>query len=87
MLVGFLLLIAGLAVRARGPGLWLVLAGVLIFVVGLLWNMRGGSGEASRGGSGGTPAARGARGGYWRDRYITYDPPRSGKRGWFRRRR
>ncbi len=76
MLVGFLLLLTGAMVRGRGPGAWLVLAGILVFAVALLWSMR--SNGAAR------PAARGA---WWRDRYITYAPARGrgGWRRWFRR--
>jgi hypothetical protein len=82
MLVGFLLLIVGLALRGRGPGLWLVLAGILLFFVGVALSMRRG-----RRGPGG---AYTARGGYWRDRYVTYedDPqraPGSGLRRWLNR--
>ena len=73
MLAGFLLLLLGLVLRAKGPGIWFVLAGVLIFFLGLAWSMRDGN-------------VRSGRGGYWRDRYITYDGPQSGGvRGWFRR--
>ncbi len=84
MLAGFLLLIVGLVLRGRGPGLWLVLAGILLFFVGLALSMR--SGKHKPGG------AYTNRGGYWRDRYVTYDdaPPAgsgSGLRRWLRRRR
>jgi hypothetical protein len=84
MLVGFLLLIVGLVLRGKGPGLWLVLAGILLFFVGLALSMR--SGRRKAGGEYTT------RGGYWRDRYVTYDDgPQagsgSGLRGWLKRRR
>lgn len=76
MLVGFLILLGGLILRARGLGIWLVLAGVILFLLGLAWNMR----RPSQGPESDT------RGGYWRDRYIRYDEPRpGGARGWFRR--
>ncbi|MEE9278155.1 MAG: hypothetical protein V3V06_07050 [Dehalococcoidia bacterium] len=76
MLTGFLLLIVGLALRARGPGTWLVIGGIIVFLLGLAWGMRAGR---SRPGSS-------TRGGYWRDRYISYDSPQQrGLRGWFRR--
>ena len=76
MLLGFLVLVGALVFRFRGLGTWLVLVGVVLFALGLLWSMRGGGG-------GGT-----ARGGYWRDRYISYqNEPSRGLRGWFRRRR
>ena len=78
MLVGFLLLIVGLALRGRGPGLWLVLAGILLFFVGLGLSMRHG-GRSSGG-------AYTTRGGYWRDRYVTYDDdPQPGSGGGLRR--
>lgn len=76
MLAGFLLLIVGLVFRGRGLGTWFVLGGVVIFILGLAWNMRSGK----RGPTSTT------RGGYWRDRYITYDQNRGGRgRRWFRR--
>ena len=76
MLLGFLVLLGALVFRFRGLGTWMVLAGVVLFMLGLVWSMRGG---------GGGRTARGG-GGYWRDRYIRYEdgPPR-GPRGWFRR--
>ena len=71
-----LALLGGLILRARGLGIWLVLAGVILFLLGLAWNMR----RPSQGPESDT------RGGYWRDRYIRYDEPRpGGARGWFRR--
>ncbi|PZC49916.1 MAG: hypothetical protein DK306_000339 [Chloroflexi bacterium] len=76
MLAGFLLLVAGLVLRARGLGTWFVLAGIILFLIGLAWNMR-----APR--SGPTPDGRG---GFWRDRYIHYDESQpGGVRGWFKR--
>jgi hypothetical protein len=82
MLVGFLLLIVGLALRGRGPGLWLVLAGILLFFVGLGLSMRSGGRKAG--------GAYTGRGGYWRDRYVTYDDnpqpgANNGLRRWLRR--
>lgn len=84
MLFGFLLLLGGLIFRFRGIGTWLVLAGVIVFVVGLMWNMRGGG----KGGNGGRGGRNGPRSGYWRDRYIEYDQPRgAGLRGLLRGKR
>ena len=78
MLVGFLLLIVGLALRGKGPGFWLVLAGILVFFVGVGLSMR-------KGGSG-AGGAYTTRGGYWRDRYVTYsDDPQPGSAGGLRR--
>ena len=78
MVLGFVILIAGVVLRGRGPGLWVLLAGILVFVAGLAWNMR----SARR------PPAPAARGHFWRDRYITYDASSArGLRGWLRRRR
>ena len=75
MLAGFLILLGGLILRARGVGMWLVLAGIILFLLGLAWNMRSPSSPESS-----------ARGGYWRDRYIQYDAPRpGGVRGRFKR--
>ena len=75
MLVGFLVLLGGLVLRVRGPGIWLVLAGVALFLLGLAWSMR-----APR------RATPQAGGGFWRDRYIRYDEPwPGGVRGWFKR--
>lgn len=60
LLLGALMLIIGLVLR--GGGLWLAVAGIVIFVIGLFWTSRGGN-----------PQANQPRGGYWRDRYISYD--------------
>ena len=77
MLVGFLVLLAGLMLRARGLGLWLVLVGMILFLLGLAWNMRGPKNHNPDGNP---------RGGYWRDRYIQYNESRSGGvRDWFQR--
>ncbi len=83
MLLGFLILLAGVVFRFKGIGTWFVLVGVIFFLLGLFLNARGG-GPQSGGVRGSGPAARG---GYWRDRYVTYDeePPRL--RRWFRRKR
>lgn len=78
MLVGFLILLAGLVFRARGLGTWFVLAGVIIFVLALFLNMRSGRARAR-----GEPSVRG---GYWRDRYVSYEPEARGLRRLFRRR-
>ena len=75
MLVGFLLLLGGLVLRARGLGIWFVLGGIILFLLGLAWSMR--SPKTTPGD---------AQGGFWRNRYIRYDEPRpGGMRGWFRR--
>jgi hypothetical protein len=60
LLLGALMLIIGLVLR--GGGLWLAVAGIVIFVIGLFWTSRGGN-----------PQANQPRGGYWRDRYISYE--------------
>ena len=65
LLLGASLLIIGLILR--GGGLWLAVAGIVVFLIGLFWRSRGGS-SSSR-------PAPGAQGGFWRDRYITYDQP------------
>jgi hypothetical protein len=63
--------------RARGLGLWLVLVGMILFLLGLAWNMRGPKNHNPDGNP---------RGGYWRDRYIQYNESRSGGvRDWFQR--
>ena len=73
LLLGALMLIIGLVLR--GPGLWLAIAGIVIFVIGLFWTSRGGN-----------PQANQPRGGYWRDRYISYDQSQqSPLRRFFRR--
>lgn len=81
MLLGSLLVIAGFVLRGQSLGMWAVILGVLLFLIGIVWSAKGG---------GRRKAGPTARGGYWRDRYISYDaPPRSplGPLGrWFRRR-
>ena len=73
LLLGALMLIIGLVLR--GGGLWLAIAGIVIFVIGLFWTSRGGN-----------PQANQPRGGYWRDRYISYDQsPQNPIRRFFRR--
>lgn len=75
LLLGALMLIIGLALR--GGGLWLAVAGIVIFVIGLFWTSRGGN-----------PQANQPRGGYWRDRYISYEQsPQNPIRRLFRRNR
>ncbi len=61
LLLGAGLLIIGLILR--GGGLWLAIAGIVIFLIGLVWTSRGGN-----------PKANKPSGGYWRDRYISYEP-------------
>lgn len=73
LLLGALMLIIGLVLR--GGGLWLAVVGIVIFVIGLFWTSRGGN-----------PQANQPRGGYWRDRYISYDQsPQNPIRRFFRR--
>jgi hypothetical protein len=60
LLLGALMLIIGLVLR--GGGLWLAVAGIVVFVIGLFWTSRGGN-----------PQANQPKGGYWRDRYISYE--------------
>ncbi|MYE06943.1 MAG: hypothetical protein F4Y04_06960 [Chloroflexi bacterium] len=60
LLLGAALLIIGLVLR--GGGLWLAVAGIVVLVIGLFWTSRGGN-----------PQANQPRGGYWRDRYISYE--------------
>lgn len=75
LLLGAVLLIAGLVLR--GGGLWLAVAGIVVFVIGLFWTSRGGN-----------PQANQPRGGYWRDRYISYEQSsQSTLRRFFRRNR
>ena len=63
LLLGAGLLIVGLVLR--GGGLWLAIAGIVVFVIGLFWTSRGGN-----------PTANQPKGGYWRDRYVSYARPR-----------
>ena len=73
LILGALMLIVGLVLR--GGGLWVAIAGIVIFVIGLFWTSRGGN-----------PQANQARGGYWRDRYISYEQsPQNPLRRFFRR--
>lgn len=60
LLLGAALLIIGLVLR--GGGLWLAVVGIVVFVIGLFWTSRGGNRQANQ-----------PRGGYWRDRYISYE--------------
>ena len=60
LLLGALMLIVGLVLR--GGGLWVAIMGIVIFVIGLFWASRGGNRQAHQ-----------PRGGYWRDRYISYE--------------
>ena len=61
LLLGAALLVVGLILR--GGGLWLAIAGIVVFLIGLIWTSRGGN-----------PQANQPKGGYWRDRYISYEP-------------
>lgn len=89
MLVGSLLVIASFILPGQ-VRVWAIILGVVLFLIGIVWSARGG-GRGRKGGArrgGGEPSTRG---GYWRDRYISYDaPPRNPLGGalgrWFRRR-
>lgn len=75
LLLGAILLIVGLVLR--GGGLWIAVVGIVVFVIGLFWTSRGGN-----------PQANQPRGGYWRDRYISYDQSsQSSLKRFFRRNR
>lgn len=75
LLLGAALLIIGLVLR--GGGLWLAIAGIVVFVIGLFWTSRGGNRQANQ-----------PRGGYWRDRYISYEQSsQNSLRRFFRRNR
>ena len=86
MLVGSLLVIASFILPGQ-VRVWAIILGVVLFLIGIVWSARGGGRGGKRGAPGGEPSTRG---GYWRDRYISYDaPPRNplGPLGrWFRRR-
>ena len=78
MLLGSLVVIVGFVLRGNSLGMWGLILGVVLFVIGLAWSARGG-GRKERGPT--------TRGGYWRDRYISYDePPGNPLSRWFRRR-
>ncbi|MCY3571980.1 MAG: hypothetical protein OXH19_11680 [Chloroflexi bacterium] len=75
LLLGAALLIIGLVLR--GGGLWLAVVGIVVFVIGLFWTSRGGNRQAGQ-----------PRGGYWRDRYISYEQSKqSPLKRFFRRNR
>ncbi len=76
LLLGAGMLIVGFILR--GGGLWLAVAGIVVFLIGLLWASRGGNAQAKQPKSGG----------YWRDRYISYEQPSQNPlRRFFRRER
>lgn len=77
MLAGFLLVLVSM-VFGGFEGIWrgLVVAGIALFLLGVAWGARG----APR-------PSRKQRGGWWRDRYITYDDPEPPSRPFWRRRR
>ncbi len=64
-----------------GPAIWAAFAGVVLFIGAFFWSFR----RTSRPTAAGQPA----KGYFWRDRYIEYEPTNSstGQRikGWFRR--
>ena len=78
MLFGSLLVIVGFVLRGQSLGMWAIILGVVLFLIGLVWTARGG----------GRSRTTTTRGGYWRDRYISYDdaPSRNPLERWFRRR-
>ena len=65
-----------------GPAIWAAFAGVLLFIGAFFWSFR----KTTRPAGSSAPQAKGY---YWRDRYIEYEPTGShtGQRikGWFRR--
>ncbi len=74
LLLGAIMLIVGLALR--GGGLWLAIAGIVVFLIGLFWTSRGGNPQADQ-----------PKGGFWRDRYVSYERPQEHPlRRFFRRR-
>ena len=77
MLVGFLFILISL-VFGGFEGFWrgLVVAGIALFLLGVAWSARGTRRPTRR-----------QRGGWWRDRYITYDEPETPSRPFWRRRR
>ncbi len=60
LILGALLLVIGIILR--GGGMWLAIAGIVVFVIGLFWTSRGGNSRSGQ-----------PKGGYWRDRYISYE--------------
>ena len=75
LLLGAALLIIGLVLR--GGGLWLAIVGIVVFLMGLFWTSRGGNRKANQ-----------PKGGYWRDRYISYESTNENPlRRFFRRNR
>jgi len=79
MIIGAILLVAGIVLRLQALGAWLAVTGILVFFIGLVLQSRGGSSKNKN-------SEPSAKGGYWRDRYIEYD---GGKRpnpaDWLRR--
>ena len=76
MLAGSLFVIVGFIMRARSLGMWAVIIGVILFLIGIVWAARGKKRHKFT-----------SRGGYWRDRYISYDSvPQNSLTRWFRRR-
>ena len=79
MLGGFFLVAASFSFGPGGVWTWLLFGGVGLFLGAMLWSRR-------RGPSG--PSGGRSRGGWWRDRYITYDEPsRTARPPFWRRRR
>ncbi len=82
MLGGFFLVAASFSFGPGGVWTWLLFGGVGLFLGAMLWSRRRGPSDPS-GPSGGR-----SRGGWWRDRYITYDEPsRTARPPFWRRRR
>ena len=62
LLAGAVMLLIGLVLRGGGFGIWLAIAGIVVFLIGLVWTSRGGNTQTNQ-----------ARGGFWRDRYVSYE--------------
>ena len=75
LVLGALMLVIGLVIR--GGGLGLAVAGIVVFLIGLFWASRGGNPQADQ-----------PKGGFWRDRYVSYERHQQNPlRRFFRRRR
>ena len=77
MLAGFLLVLVALVFGGfDGIWRWPVVTGIALFLLGVSWGTRGPR-----------RPEQGQRGGWWRDRYITYDESESSSKPFWRRRR
>lgn len=80
MLGGFFLVLVALVFGGfDGAWRWPVVVGIALFLLGVVWGRRGAPGPRR--------PQQGRRGGWWRDRYITYDDPESQSKPSRRRRR